>query len=213
MKILLTAFEPFGGETINPAMEAVKLVGDEICGAEIVKCYVPVVFKKSIDLVLAAMEAERPDVVVCVGQAGGRDGVTPERVAINVDDAGIPDNEGNRPIDEPIYIDGKNAYFSSLPVKAIVRDIQAVGIPSSLSNSAGTYVCNHLMYGVLYNIERSYPGMRGGFIHVPYIPGQVAERPGVASLPLPEIVRALEVALGAIVKNESDISAALGTES
>lgn len=212
MKILLTAFEPFGGESINPAMEAVKLVSDEILGAEIVKCYAPVVFKRSIDVVLAAMETERPDAVLCVGQAGGREGVTPERVAINIDDARVPDNEGNRPIDEAVYRDGKNAYFASLPVKAMVRAIQEAGIPSALSNSAGTYVCNHLMYGVLYNIEKSYPGMRGGFIHVPYIPEQLSGRPGIASLPLSEIVRALEAALSAIIENKADISAALGAE-
>lgn len=212
MKILLTAFEPFGGESVNPAMEAVKLVRDEISGAVIVKRYIPVVFGKSIAAVLTAMEEERPDAVVCVGQAGGREGVTPERVAINVDDARIPDNEGNRPIDAPVYADGENAYFASIPVKAIVRRIQEAGIPSSLSNSAGTYVCNHLMYGVLYNIERSFPGMRGGFIHVPYIPEQVAERPGVPSMPLSDIVTALEAALAAIAENERDIPAALGTE-
>lgn len=212
MKILLTAFEPFGGEKINPAMEAVKLVRNEILGAEIVKCYVPVVFKKSIDVVLTAMETEKPDAVLCIGQAGGREAVTPERVAINIDDARLPDNEGNLPIDEPVYRDGKNAYFSSLPVKAMVRAIEEAGIPSALSNTAGTYVCNHLMYGVLYNIEKYYPGMRGGFIHVPYIPEQLSGRPGVASMPLSEIARALEAALSAIIENKVDISAALGAE-
>ena len=200
MKILLTGFDPFGGESINPAWEAVKRVKAP-AGAELIRLEVPTVFGRSITTVLTSMRLHRPDVVVCVGQAAGRSEITPERVAINIADASIPDNEGNRPCDAPIYPDGENACFSTLPVKAMVEAIKAAGLPASLSNTAGTFVCNQLMYGLLYHISREFPGMGGGFIHVPCIPEQAAriEKP-VPSLPLPEIVRGLEAALSALVE-------------
>ena len=211
MKILVTAFDPFGGESINPALEAVKLMKDTIEGAEIVKLEIPTVFRKSIDKTREAIEKENPDVVLCVGQAGGRFEVTPERVAINVDDARIPDNESNQPIDVPIYEDGKPAYFSTLPVKAMVEAIRSEGLPSSLSNSAGTFVCNHIMYGVLYTIDKMGKDIRAGFVHVPFIPHQVARRPAPApSMSMEDIARALEAAVSAIVKNEEDIVAVGG---
>ena len=210
MKILLTAFEPFGGDTVNPAQEAVALVRDEIAGASIVKVGVPVVFGKSVETVRAAMEAEKPDVVLCIGQAGGRFGLTPERVAINIDDARIPDNEGNQPLDSAIFEDGAPAYFASLPVKAMVAAIREAGIPSSLSYTAGTYVCNHLMYGVLYHIAKSYPEMRGGFMHVPFLHEQIMNRPNTPSLSKEDIVRGIEAAVEAIVKNGQDASHVMG---
>ncbi|MBO1265126.1 pyroglutamyl-peptidase I [Proteiniclasticum sp. SCR006] len=211
MKILVTAFDPFGGESINPALEAVKLMKDTIEGAEIVKLEIPTVFRKSIDKTREAIEKENPDVVLCVGQAGGRFEVTPERVAINVDDARIPDNENNQPIDVPIYEDGEPAYFSTLPVKAMVEAIRSEGLPSSLSNSAGTFVCNHIMYGVLYTIDKMGKDIRAGFVHVPFIPQQVARRPAPApSMSMEDIARALEAAVSAIVKNEEDIVAVGG---
>ena len=200
MKILLTGFDPFGGESINPAWEAVKRVKAP-AGAELIRLEVPTVFGRSITTVLTSMRLHRPDVVACVGQAAGRSEITPERVAINIADASIPDNEGNKPCDAPIYPDGENACFSTLPVKAMVEAIKAAGLPASLSNTAGTFVCNQLMYGLLYHISREFPGMGGGFIHVPCIPEQAArmEKP-VPSLPLPEIVRGLEAALSALVE-------------
>ena len=200
MKILLTGFDPFGGESINPAWEAVKRVKAP-AGAELIRLEVPTVFGRSITTVLTSMRLHRPDVVVCVGQAAGRSEITPERVAINIADASIPDNEGNRPCDAPIYPDGENACFSTLPVKAMVEAIKAAGLPASLSNTAGTFVCNQLMYGLLYHISREFPGMGGGFIHVPCIPEQAArmDKP-VPSLPLPEIVRGLEAALSALAE-------------
>ena len=176
MKLLLTAFDPFGGEKINPALEAVKRVQDKIGDLEIVKLEVPTVFYKSIDTVTNAIEKEHPDVVLCIGQAGGRFDITPERVAININDARIPDNEGNQPLSGPIFEDGENAYFSSLPIKAMVAEIRKADIPASVSNSAGTFVCNHLMYGVLYTIAKKYPSMCGGFMHVPFITSQVVQR-------------------------------------
>ncbi|MBQ9301053.1 MAG: pyroglutamyl-peptidase I [Clostridia bacterium] len=212
MKILLTAFEPFGGDNVNPAQEAVALVANEVAGAQIVKIDVPVVFGKAIETVRAAMEREQPDAVLCIGQAGGRFGLTPERVAINVDDGRIPDNEGNQPVDQPIFADGAPAYFATLPVKAMVTAIKDAGLPASLSNTAGTYVCNHLMYGVLYHIHRFWPAMRGGFMHVPFLHEQVLTRPNTPSLTKQAIVRGIETVLRVIVENDADQAVAMGAE-
>ncbi|MBB6698307.1 pyroglutamyl-peptidase I [Clostridium algidicarnis] len=205
MKILVTGFDPFGGENINPALEAVKKISDNIDGVEIIKIEVPTVFKKSIDTLDKAIEAHKPDVVLCVGQAGGRFDITPEKVAINLDDARIKDNEGNNPIDEPIFKDGETAYFSSLPVKAIVKNIKENNIPSSVSYSAGTFVCNHIMYGLLYLIDKKYKNVKGGFIHVPFIPSQVLEKKNMPSMALEDITKGLEFALKAIIENKDDI--------
>lgn len=210
MKLLLTAFDPFGGETVNPAQEAVKMVSSRVGNVEVIKCVVPTVFGKSIETVAAAIEDCRPDAVLCIGQAGGRADLTPERIAINLDDASIADNEGNRPVDTPIFPDGKPAYFSTLPVKAMVAAIRAAGIPASLSNTAGTFVCNHLMYGVLYTLEKYYPGVRGGFLHVPYIPSQVTGGRGIPSMSASDIVRGLEAAIAAIGENGRDITVSEG---
>ena len=141
-----------------------------------------------------------PDVVVSVGQAGGRFAVSPERVAINIDDGRIPDNEGYQPIDTPIRPDGPAAYFSTLPVKAMVTAMRSAGIPAVVSNTAGTYVCNHLMYQVLYLIDRDFPGKRGGFVHVPYAPQQVVGKPGEPSVSIEDMATALAAGLGAIVE-------------
>ena len=211
MKLLLTAFDPFGGEHINPALESVKNIADKIGTVEITKLEVPTVFGKSIDIIKAEMDRLQPDAVLCIGQAGGRFDVTPERVAINIDDARIPDNEGNQPLSIPIFQDGENAYFSNLPIKAMVQAIRDVGLPSSVSNTAGTFVCNHLMYGVLYHIHNAYPNMRGGFIHVPYIPEQVANQASsVPYMALTDITRAIEAAIGVIGESAQDLVAAEG---
>lgn len=213
MKILLTGFDPFGGEPINPALEAVKLVKIDDPDLEIIKLEVPTVFGDSIAAVTEAMALHKPEAVVCVGQAGGRFAVTPERVAINVSDARIPDNAGNRPLDEPIVPGGPAAYFSTLPVKAMVAAIRDCGIPASLSNSAGVYVCNHLMYGVLHAAATRFPGVRAGFIHVPYIPEQAARKGGnVPSMSLETIAKALEAALRAVRDQSAGIAAHEGTE-
>ena len=157
------------------------------------------------------IEKEHPDVVLCIGQAGGRFDITPERVAININDARIPDNEGNQPLSGPIFEDGENAYFSSLPIKAMVAEIRKADIPASVSNSAGTFVCNHLMYGVLYTIAKKYPSMCGGFMHVPFITSQVVNRPtNTPSLSLDTIVKGIEAACKAIAENPKDIVAVEG---
>ena len=211
MKLLLTAFDPFGGERINPALESVKNVADRIGDTQIIKLEVPTVFKKSISVVKAEIDILRPDVVLCIGQAGGRFDVTPERIAINIDDARIPDNEGNQPLSVPVFEDGENAYFSNLPIKAIVQAIREIGLPSSVSNTAGTFVCNHLMYGVLYHMNKSFPEMRAGFIHVPFIPEQIANQASsVPYMALADITRAIEAAIRIIGLMSEDADAAEG---
>lgn len=211
MKILFTGFDPFGGEPINPSWEAVKNMRDSIDSAEIIKIMIPTVFKKSLVAIEKAIEKYNPDAIVSVGQAGGRFDITPERVAINIDDARIKDNEGNQPIDNKIFDDGQPAYFSSLPVKVIVKYIKDSGIPSSVSNTAGTFVCNHVMYGVLYLIDKKYPGIRSGFIHVPYIPSQIVQKPNQPSLSLNDITKSLELSAKAIIENYDDIKVIGGT--
>lgn len=205
MKVLITGFDPFGGEKINPAWEAVKGIKDIIEGAKIIKLEIPTVFNKSIEKVKEAMELEKPDIVLCIGQAGGRYDITIERVAINVDDARIEDNEKNQPIDIPVFEDGENAYFSNLPIKAMVEEIKGQGIPASISNSAGTFVCNHIMYGVLYHINKTYKNMRGGFIHVPFINEQVLDKKNQPYMPVEHISKAIEAAIKAAVINNEDI--------
>ncbi len=211
MKLLLTAFDPFGGSPINPALEAVKLVADQVGDVEVIKLEVPTVFGKSIATVAAKMAEVKPDAVLCIGQAGGRYDLTPERVAINLDDARIQDNEGNQPLDVAIFADGAPAYFSNLPIKAMVAKMRSVGLPASVSNTAGTFVCNHLMYGVLYHIAKSYPGVKGGFMHVPFVPSQTVGRPTPApSMSELDIARGIEAAIAAIAENETDIVVAEG---
>lgn len=197
-EILLTGFTPFGGESINPALEAVKLVSAPSPAVNIIPLEVPTSFCRSEETVISAIKKYRPDVVICVGQAGGRSAVTPERVAINIDDAGIPDNDGVQPVDTPIASDGPAAYFSTLPINSIVQAIRTAGIPAEVSNSAGTYVCNHLMYCVLHYAALNCPEMRAGFIHVPYIPEQTVGKEA-PSMPLEQIAAALEAAITTVI--------------
>lgn len=211
MKILITGFDPFGGENINPALEAVKKLPDTILGSEIIKLEIPTVFRKSLETIEKNIIKHNPDVVISIGQAGGRFGITPERVAINMDDARIKDNEGNQPIDISIYEDGEPAYFSNLPIKAMVKELNDNGIPASISNSAGTFVCNHVMYGVLYLIDKKHPNIRGGFIHVPYIPSQVTTKPNMPSMSIDDIAKGLELSIKAVIENSSDIKTIGGT--
>jgi len=211
VKVLITGFNPFAGEKINPSFEAVKRLDDEIAGSEIVKVQIPTVFNKSITELEKSIIKENPDIVICVGQAGGRFEITIERVAINVDDARIPDNEGNRPIDKVVFEAGENAYFSNLPIKAMVEEIRNAGIPASLSNSAGTFVCNHLMYGLLHLIHTKYPSVRGTFIHVPFIPTQVMNKPSTPYMELEKMTKGLTLAIKAAIENKEDIKSVLGT--
>ena len=205
MKFLITGFDPFGTEKINPALEAVKKLPDTVAGAEVIKLEIPTVFGKSVEKIQEAIEKHDPDVIISIGQAGGRAGITPERVAVNIDDARIEDNDGNQPVDITIHKDGENAYFSNLPIKAMVKEMNENGIPGSVSNTAGTFVCNHVMYGILYMIDKKYPNKKGGFIHVPYIPQQAISKQNAPSMSLDYIVKGLELCIKAIVENETDI--------
>ena len=212
MKILVTGFDPFGGETVNPALEAVKSLPSEIHGAEVHWVAIPTVFYKAAEVLETAIVRYQPDVVLCIGQAGGRASLTPERVAINQDDARIPDNQGNQPIDEPIRMDGEVAYFSTLPIKAMVQAIKEEGLPATVSNTAGTFVCNHLMYQALYLADKKFPHMRAGFMHIPYMTEQVLNKPNTSSMCLTDIVRGIEAAIRAIVDyKDKDLKLVGGT--
>ena len=212
MKVLITGFDPFGGESVNPAYEAVKLLPDTIAGAQIIKLEIPTVFSKSGPAVEAGIQEHQPDIVINVGQAGGRSCVTIEKVAINLADARIPDNAGEQPVDEVLQEDGENAYFATIPVKAIVQNVRDHGIPCHVSYTAGTYVCNCVMYNVLYMAAKKYPNIRAGFIHVPFAAEQAVDKAnGMAFMSLEMIAKSLEYAIEATVQNETDISEAIGT--
>ena len=211
MKILVTGFDPFGGEPINPAIESVKKLPDNIAGATIIKLEIPTVKKKSIEKIEKAIEEHNPDVILSIGQAGGRFDISIERVGINLDDFRIPDNEGNQTIDEPIFSDGENAYFVNLPVKAMVKNVQKNEIPASVSYTAGTFVCNHVLYGTLYLVTKKYKGKKAGFIHLPFLPQQVIDKKNTPSMELNAIVKGLTAAIEAIVKNSEDIKETGGT--
>lgn len=201
-KILVTGFDPFGTDKINPAIESVKLLPDEIKGVKIVKLEIPTIRYKSIDKVEEAIIKEDPDMILSVGQAGGRFDISVERVGINVDDFRIGDNDGNQPVDEKIYEDGEPAYFSQLPIKAMVENIRAHGIPASVSNTAGTFVCNHILYGVRYLVDKKFPGKKSGFMHIPFMSEQVVERPNTTpSMDLHVMAKALEYAIEAMIDN------------
>lgn len=204
MKILVTGFDPFGGEKVNPAIEAVKRLEDEIKGAEIIKLEIPTSISRCDEILKENIDRHRPDVVVSVGQAGGRAGITVERVAINIDDFGIDDNDGNSPIDEKIC-EGPDAYLLTLPIKAMVSKIREAGIPASVSNTAGTFVCNHVAYFVANLAGRDYPHMKTGFVHIPYLPEQVSTKEEVASMSIENIVKALSLGIEAIVENREDL--------
>ena len=214
MKILVTGFDPFGGEKINPALETIKRLPDTILGAQIIKLEIPTVVGKSLAKITEAVEKENPNVVLSIGQAGGRSEITVERVGINIDDCRIPDNEGNQPIDEPVIKGGPAAYFVTVPIKAIVENVKAHNIPASISNTAGTFICNHVCYGVAHlAAARTAAGkpMKSGFIHIPFLPEQVIGKPALTpSMSLETIVSGITHALEAIVEHGSDIKVSGG---
>lgn len=190
-KLLITGFDPFGGETVNPSWEAVRLLPERIGEYDLTKLQIPTEFSRASEAVLMAAEALQPDAILCVGQAGGRAGITPEVVGINLREARIPDNGGAQPVNEPVAAAGPAAYFATLPVREMVEALRSAGIPASLSYSAGAFVCNDVLYSVLHR----YSGTRtmAGFVHVPFLPEQAKE--GVASMALETIAEALEIAI------------------
>ncbi len=183
-KLLITGFDPFGGENINPSWEAVKLLPDKIGDFEITKLQIPTVFGKAAKEVIDAAEELKPDVIICTGQAGGRTAITPEVIGINLREARIADNEGNMPQNEPVITDAPAAYFATLPVRAMVAAINAENIPAALSYSAGAFVCNDVLYTLLHKFDGT--DVKAGFIHVPYIPEQ--PKNGEFAMPL-EMIR------------------------
>jgi len=203
MKIIVTGFDPFGGEKINPSIECVKAL-PEIEGVELIRLELPTVFKESAKRLNEVINDVKPDAVLSVGQAGGRAGITMERIAINVDDARIPDNISQQPIDEEIQVEGEAAYFSTLPIKRIVKAIREAGISAEVSNSAGTFVCNHIMYQALFAATKADKPFKAGFMHIPFIPEQTTDKP---SLPLEESTKALQIAIETIRDyiNDEDI--------
>lgn len=210
--ILVTGFGPFGGEPINPALEAIKLLdGRKIGSYTVVTKELPVTRFASIEAIEKFIAETEPVLVLAVGQAGGRLEITPERVAINMDDFRIPDNGGFQPVDEAVVAEGPVGYWSTLPIKAMVAEMKQASIPATVSNSAGTFVCNHLFYGLMHYLAQHGNTIRGGFVHIPYLPEQAARLGGQPSMAVETIVKGLEVALTAAMSVENDIKQTGGT--
>ena len=204
MKILVTGFEPFGGEEVNPSIEAVKKLPDKIAGARIVRLEVPVVCHKALAVIEEAVKKHDPDVILSIGQAAGRADITVERIGINVDDYSIPDNEGNQVTDQPVIADGPDAYLVKVPVRAMVERIRSRSIPASISNSAGTFVCNHVIYGVCHLIATKYPGRQSGFLHIPCLPRQALGKGNMPSMSQEMMTEALKAAIEAIAEEKQN---------
>jgi pyroglutamyl-peptidase len=214
--VLLTGFEPFENEAVNPSWEAVRAFDgvqlDTPAGrVQLIARQLPCVFGNANQVLSELLATLEPDLVIAVGQAGGRADLSIERVAINVDDARIPDNARRQPIDVAIVEQGPAAYFSTLPIKAIVRALRAAGVPASVSQTAGTFVCNHVFYGLQHYLALHAPQVRGGFIHIPYLPQQAAAHPGQPSLGLASVIEGLRIAVQTSLAVEHDLKETGGT--
>lgn len=200
MTILITAFDPFGGEAINPAWEAVNQLDHEIAGAKIIKLQIPTAFMRASQVVAEAMAKVQPDYVLSIGQAGGRSAMTVEFVGINWQDGRIPDNDGFQPTGKPLEEAGDAAYFATLPTAAMVTQMRAAGVPTFMSYSAGTYVCNAVLYRLLYHIQKNNLNCKAGFIHVPYSPDQAVNKPqGTPTMDLATIQTGIQAAVYGIL--------------
>ena len=202
LKILITGFEPFGGESLNPSWEAARrLHGLHIEGAELVAIQLPCVFSKSLTALEAALKQHQPQAVLALGQADGRSDFSIERVAINICDARIPDNEGAQPVDVPVTEKGPAAYFSTLPIKKITSHLKAQGFPAAVSQTAGTFVCNQVFYGLQHMLRNT--DVPSGFVHVPLLPQQVAVRSGAsfASMSTETLLAAIQCAVAELVRH------------
>lgn len=210
--VLLTGFEAFGGESINPAWAAVSaLANTKIEKHTIQSQLLPCVFQESLKVLEQAIAQYQPKLVICVGQAGGRPDITPERIAINQDDARIPDNQGQQPIDTPVIAGQPAAFFSTLPIKAVVAALREKGIPASVSNSAGTFVCNHVFYGLMA-MQTRYPCVQqAGFVHIPYLPVQAAKNPNQPSMALATMVEGLKEMVAVCLTTKQDLRMTSGT--
>jgi pyroglutamyl-peptidase len=211
MKALVTGFEPFGRDRINPSFEALRRLPQRLGGLDITTAALPVIYGAALPALGEAIAAHRPDIVLSVGLAGGRAELSLERVAINIDDARIPDNGGNQPIDRPVVADGPAAYFATLPIKAAVAALRDAGLPAAVSNSAGTFLCNHVFYGLMHLAATGTGLFRGGFLHVPYLPSQAAMVPGAPSMALEQIVEGIEIILAVAAARIDDLVVSEGT--
>lgn len=210
MIALVTGFDPFGGDAVNPSSLAVSRLKKRIGTVSVRTAVLPTSYARSAAVLREAIEEAKPDIVLCVGQAGGRTELCLERVGINVQDARIPDNDRHQPIDVPVRAGGPAAYFATLPVKACVAEMRKAGLPAAVSNTAGTFVCNHILYALMDIIE-SYPArMRGGFLHIPYVPEQAARLGGAPSMAVDDIVRGIEIIVATSAARTTDIQAAEG---
>ena len=210
MKALVTGFDPFGGDEVNPSSLAVGKLKKRIGSLAVHTVELPTSYARSAEVLRAAIAKTKPDIVLCVGQAGGRTELCLERVAINIQDARIRDNDGKQPIDKPVVADGPAAHFTTLPIKACVAAMRKAGLPAAVSNTAGTFVCNHIFYALM-DIAASHPApMRGGFLHIPYVPEQAARLGGAPSMSVSDIVRGIEIILEVSASRESDLHTAEG---
>ena len=209
-RILLTGFEPFGGDKVNPSwLVAQALQGERISGLPVQALCLPCVYGDALAVLQAALVQQRPTVVLALGLAAGRTVLSLERVAINVDDARIADNAGAMPIDEPVVRGAPAAYFSRLPIKAIVAALREAGLPAAVSQTAGTFVCNHVFYGLMHALRRR-PGARGGFMHLPLLPEQAAAHGNAPSLALDLQVQGVRLALATTLATAADLRAGGG---
>ena len=207
--VLLTGFDAFGGERLNPSWLAVQaLHGRRIAGHRVVAAQLPTVFDGSLHVLRGLLKQHRPALVICVGQAGGRSALSLERVAINVNDARIADNAAAQPIDTPVIASGPAAYFTTLPIKAMLLALQRAGVAAEVSQTAGTFVCNHVFYGLMHLLvtQRGFRRTRGGFIHMPYLPDH-----GMPSMALGGMVRGLRLAVRCALSTQHDIARGAGT--
>ena len=206
-RILLTGFEPFDKDSVNPSWEVARaLDGELIAGGVVHALQLPCVFGAAMPVLDEALAQLQPTLIISLGLAGGRTDITPERVAINMDDARIADNAGNQPVDQPVVREAPAAYFSTLPIKAMVRNLRDAGIPASVSNTAGTFVCNHVFYALMHRLaRRAGPGVRGGFIHIPALPQQAAQHPGMASMALETQVQGIRSAIQTAMTVQEDL--------
>lgn len=194
--VLLTGFEPFAGAAENPSRRAtLALAADPPPGVRLATLILPVTYAGAGPALTAALQEHRPDVVIATGLAGGRAEISVERVAINIDDARIPDNAGEQRIDTHVVADGPAAYFSTLPIKAVAASIRAAGVPAQVSQTAGTFLCNHVFYLACHYAAVHAPRMRAGFLHVPWLHEQAAEHPGEPSMALAHIVAGIRAAI------------------
>jgi pyroglutamyl-peptidase len=210
MKALVTGFDSFGGDKVNPSSSAVRRLKRRVGSVSVFTAVLPTSYARSAIVLRGAIHEIHPDIVLCVGQAGGRSELSLERVAINVQDARIKDNDGKQPIDRPVVRDGPAAHFATLPIKACVAEMRRAGLPAAVSDTAGTFVCNHTFYALLDMAERHGLGFRGGFLHIPYTPEQAARLGSAPSMSIDDVVRGIEIVLAVSAVRAEDVHTAEG---